>query len=89
MPYTFKTIFVPASFVPPKKGYKAYTAKIDGLNFSRTWCLYNIAKKTDSSEKLRSLADDHFNHSFSYISSGDYMGEHWLASFAVYAYFSR
>lgn len=34
MPYTFKTIFVPASFVPPKKGYKAYTAKIDGVNFS-------------------------------------------------------
>ena len=34
MPYTYKTIFVPSSFVPPKKGYKAYSAKIDGVNFS-------------------------------------------------------
>lgn len=34
MPYNFKTIFVPSSFVPLKKGYKSYNARIDGVTLS-------------------------------------------------------
>jgi hypothetical protein len=59
---------------------------LDGLNFSRAWCLTGIAKA--SSKKyghLRKIAEQHIRYSLPSIVDGDYMGEHWLASFAVYA----
>ena len=58
---------------------------LDGLNFSRAWCLYSIAGKLDDKNKILQLADQHLDHSLSNIVDGDYMGEHWLASFALYA----
>jgi hypothetical protein len=59
---------------------------LDGLNFSRAWCLYGIAATSKKRyNHLTKLAEDHIRHSLPSIVDGDYMGEHWLASFAVFA----
>ncbi|WP_372793726.1 DUF2891 domain-containing protein [Lutibacter sp.] len=59
-------------------------AHLDGLNFSRAWCLYEIgiALKND---KMLNLANKHFEYSYKKMDSGEYAGAHWLASFALYA----
>lgn len=58
---------------------------LDGLNFSRAWCLYGIADhvKTNKANILEQAAI-HMSAALPHVASGDYMGEHWLASFAVY-----
>jgi hypothetical protein len=61
---------------------------LDGLNLSRAWCMQSIAAalpaghpaRTFLAEAARRHADDALGH----IATGDYAGEHWLASFAVY-----
>ena len=58
---------------------------LDGLNFSRAACLYGIARKLPRLDHLNNLADLHFSHSFNNISNDDYMGSHWLGTFALYA----
>jgi Protein of unknown function (DUF2891) len=58
---------------------------LDGLNFSRAWCLFSLAKQDSQLAHLSVLADNHIQTSLPKIVDGDYMGEHWLASFAVYA----
>jgi hypothetical protein len=62
---------------------------LDGLNLSRAWCLFNIAKALPKKyqEALSYSAEKHLKHSISHITSGNYAGEHWLASFAVHAMF--
>jgi len=62
---------------------------LDGLNFSRAWCLWNLASDFSQFEHLRKLAEKHFQYSIDKIVDGDYMGEHWLATFAVYALNSK
>lgn len=62
---------------------------LDGLSFSRSWCMSGIAKQLPANDKRRSLlvnsAVKHLKESLSSVASGNYGGEHWLASFAVYA----
>jgi hypothetical protein len=59
---------------------------LDGLNFSRAWCLYGIAAVDPKRYgHLKVIAEQHIRHSLPSVVDGDYMGEHWLASFAVYA----
>jgi hypothetical protein len=60
---------------------------LDGLNLSRAWCLYGIARNVPAKYqlKLHELAKEHLSDALPNVVSGDYMGEHWLASFAVYA----
>lgn len=58
---------------------------LDGLNFSRAWCLYGLAQSNKKLSHLKVIADQHLQHSLPVIVDGDYMGEHWLASFAVLA----
>ncbi len=62
---------------------------LDGLNLSRAWCMKGIASALPEGYALRSLlaksAKEHVAASLPHMASGDYMGEHWLASFAVYA----
>ena len=58
---------------------------LDGLNFSRAWCLYNIANHSQEWEHLNKIADEHLAYSLPNIVDGDYAGEHWLATFALYA----
>lgn len=62
---------------------------LDGLNFSRSWCLYQIASSDKRLSHLQQLGDFHLAYSLPFIVDGDYMGEHWLASFAVYALIAR
>jgi hypothetical protein len=57
---------------------------LDGLNFSRAWCLRSIGKSIGN-PRLIELSDMHLKAAMDKMSSGDYAGEHWLASFAVYA----
>ncbi|NLP57129.1 DUF2891 domain-containing protein [Lutibacter sp. B1] len=59
-------------------------AHLDGLNFSRAWCLYEIGKELNN-KKMLNLANEHFNYSYTKMDSGEYAGAHWLASFALYA----
>jgi hypothetical protein len=62
---------------------------LDGLNFSRAWCLYGLARSDKKFAHLQAIADAHLAHSLPSIVDGDYMGEHWLASFAVLALLER
>jgi DUF2891 family protein len=59
-----------------------------GLNLSRAWCLLGIASALPAEDPrtrvcLQSAAE-HYEVGLGYVFSGDYAGEHWLASFAVY-----
>lgn len=58
---------------------------LDGLNFSRAWCLYGIANQYPQYENLKKIADEHLAFSLPNIIDGDYAGEHWLGSFALFA----
>jgi len=62
---------------------------LDGLNLSRAWCMYRIATALPEGDKrikwLRDAAYEHIMMTLPYVASGNYEGEHWLASFAVYA----
>ncbi len=58
-------------------------AHLDGLNFSRAWCLFEIGKKLNN-QKMIDLGIQHFNYSYEKMDSGEYAGAHWLASFATY-----
>ncbi|HNG63022.1 MAG TPA: DUF2891 family protein, partial [Ferruginibacter sp.] len=61
---------------------------LDGLNLSRAWCLKGIAAATKN-DRLLQLANQHLEAALPQIASGNYEGEHWLASFAVYALVSK
>lgn len=59
---------------------------LHGLNLSRAWCLYGIARHvTENRAAILQLANLHLESAIPHVASGDYAGEHWLASFAVYA----
>jgi len=59
---------------------------LDGVNFSRAWVLYGLASKGfGQEENLIQIANEHVNFSIGNVVDGDYAGEHWLASFALYA----
>ncbi|MEA1888008.1 MAG: DUF2891 domain-containing protein [Bacteroidota bacterium] len=64
-------------------------AHLDGLNFSRAWCLYGIANNIPGYEHLVRIADEHILHSLPHITDGHYEGDHWLASFALLALYSQ
>ena len=61
---------------------------LDGLNLSRAWCLRGVAGALPEGDPLRkALAESAARHAeagLAHVASGDYVGEHWLASFAVY-----
>lgn len=63
-------------------------AHLDGLNLSRAWCFRALASSLPISDGRRQImsvaAKDHLAAGLPYI-AGDYMGEHWLATFAVLA----
>jgi hypothetical protein len=62
-------------------------AHLDGLNFSRAWCWRSIAAALNDTavvERARAAADAHIAASLAHV-AGDYMGEHWLATFALLA----
>jgi hypothetical protein len=61
---------------------------LDGLNLSRAWAMRNIAASLPAGHPARdfltSSAARHAERALEHVASGDYAGEHWLASFAVY-----
>jgi hypothetical protein len=62
-------------------------AHLDGLNLSRAWTLRVLAHKIAPHPRLpifEALADAHLDAALPHV-TGDYMGEHWLASFALLA----
>jgi Protein of unknown function (DUF2891) len=63
-------------------------AHLDGLNLSRAWCWRAMAAALPSGDPrapvARQAADRHLDAGLPHV-AGDYMGEHWLASFAVLA----
>ena len=60
---------------------------LDGLNLSRAWCMREIAAALGRAHPMYSTlaraAYVHAEASLPHVTSGDYMGEHWLATFAV------
>lgn len=65
---------------------------LDGLNLSRAWCMFGIASVLPNKNRKKIIIINaglnHFETGSKNILSGNYQGEHWLASFAVYAYSS-
>jgi Protein of unknown function (DUF2891) len=61
---------------------------LDGLNLSRAWCMRSIAGALPRGDAARTAlaasAERHARSALEHVASGDYAGEHWLASFAVY-----
>ncbi len=80
-----KTLFAPATVSDRTDGKIAH---LDGLNLSRAWCLRSLAGALDAADPrsalLRETAEAHLAASLPHV-AGDYMGEHWLATFAVLA----
>ena len=58
---------------------------LDGLNFSRAWCLYGIVDTLPEYQHLVRIANDHVNYSLPNLIDDSYEGGHWLASFALLA----
>ena len=61
-------------------------AHLDGLNLNRAWCFRALARAVDGPERgmMTAAAAEHLAAGLPHV-AGDYMGEHWLASFAVLA----
>ncbi|MBE7620898.1 DUF2891 domain-containing protein [Gluconacetobacter entanii] len=79
------TLFTPAEVTDRADGKIAH---LDGLNLSRVWCWRQILAKLPESWPARSrvhkACDIHLHASLPHV-TGDYMGEHWLATYAVMA----
>ncbi|GAB5404641.1 MAG: DUF2891 domain-containing protein [Aureliella sp.] len=60
-----------------------------GLNLNRAWCLRAIADALPDGHSLqqpmRESAIQHLRAGVAYVNSGHYEGDHWLATFALYA----
>jgi hypothetical protein len=70
------TLFTPAIVSDRSDGKIAH---LDGLNLSRAWCWRELGHPEH--------ADVHLGAAMPHL-SGDYMGEHWLATFALLALLS-
>lgn len=79
------TLFGPATVSDRSDGKIAH---LDGLNLSRAWCWRSLATSLLDSDPRREIALDtartHLAASLPHV-TGDYMGEHWLATFALLA----
>jgi hypothetical protein len=77
------TLFTPATVSDRSDGKIAH---LDGLNLSRAWCWRSIAPLLPEPERAiaEQSADDHLAFAMPHV-AGDYMGEHWLATFALLA----
>ena len=80
-----QTLFTPAMVSDRSDGKIAH---LDGLNLSRAWCWRHLATTmSDDDPRLRIALDAAIRHieaSLAHV-AGDYMGEHWLATFALLA----
>lgn len=59
---------------------------LDGLNLSRAWCFKGIAAALPAHKTLlNEAAERHLDAALQHVDSGDFLGEHWLGTFALYA----
>ncbi|HZT59743.1 MAG TPA: DUF2891 family protein, partial [Pyrinomonadaceae bacterium] len=60
---------------------------LDGLNLSRAWCMREIASVLAPRDPARRVLAEsarlHGADALAHVASGNYEGEHWLATFAV------
>ena len=60
-----------------------------GLNLNRAWCLRAVADALPTGHELKrplmESARRHLRDGVEYVASGHYEGDHWLATFALYA----
>ncbi len=60
-----------------------------GLNLNRAWCLRAVANTLPADHELKqplmTSARRHLKAGVKYVNSGHYEGDHWLATFALYA----
>jgi hypothetical protein len=79
------SLFTPAASPDRSDGKMAH---LDGVNLSRAWCWREIAARLAPDDPARPVieasAREHLAASLPHV-AGDYMGEHWLASFALLA----
>ncbi len=79
------TLFIPATVSDRSDGKIAH---LDGLNLSRAWCWRQIARALPAGHPVVALAEaaaqSHLDAALPHL-AGDFMGEHWLASFALLA----
>jgi hypothetical protein len=80
-----KMLFVPAKVADRTDPQIVH---LDGLNLSRGWCMRSIAAALPANDPARKVlaeaAARHAEAALDHVASGDYGGEHWLASFATY-----
>ena len=80
-----ETLFRPAVVSDPTDGKLAH---LDGVNLSRAWNMRSLAGALPAGDARRQVlmdaAEAHLAASLKAV-EGDYMGEHWLASFALLA----
>jgi hypothetical protein len=85
-PHRMKTIVEPAEV---SDRTDPLIVHLDGLNLSRAWCMQGIAQQMEDSnpwkKNFKASAQKHIQATLPFVANGDYGGEHWLASFAVYA----
>lgn len=62
---------------------------LDGLCLSRSWCMKGLAASLPATHPAKKMllrsSVNHLSTALPHVVSGNYGGEHWLASFAVYA----
>ncbi|MEI7656697.1 MAG: DUF2891 domain-containing protein [Phycisphaerae bacterium] len=79
------TLFTPATV---SDRADAQITHLDGLNLCRAWCWRSIGKALPEADPRRALASkaftDHLDAALAHV-TGDYVGEHWLATFALLA----
>lgn len=79
------TLFTPATVTDRTDGHLVH---LDGLNLSRAWCMKGICSALPTDDPVRKsllgAAARHAEAGLRHVASGDYAGEHWLASFAVH-----
>jgi len=78
------TLFTPATVSDRSDGKIAH---LDGLNLSRGWCWRELARALPdhpAHAAMVATAETHLNAALPHLAD-DYMGEHWLASFALLA----
>ncbi|TKC81227.1 DUF2891 domain-containing protein [Trinickia terrae] len=80
-----ETLLVPATVTDRTDGKIAH---LDGLNLSRAWCQRSLARALPPGDArtalLKNAAELHLSTALEHV-AGDYMGEHWLATFALLA----
>jgi hypothetical protein len=79
------TLFEPARVSDRTDGKIAH---LDGLNLSRAWCWRSLARTFEASDHRGRIAETaalrHLEAGLPHV-AGDYMGEHWLATYALLA----